>query len=209
MVLGLLLGLAVPIAAGVPTTIGVAESVSYQQKANESVKDDEKRMVKFAVEVYCEGGEEVMSTATGQGEGKGKGRGDEKGKGKGRGRGEREVHGRRLGLRDGKVGLFLVGAFFFLGGQLVDWWDGGDGGMVGMAVPQMAVSRREGLEKRSGKLKEKGKRSTARMALHFLPPLPPAPRPQCPCSYSPRTLIRRRLGQRSTSQPPPPRPPTP
>lgn len=92
MVLGLVLGLAIPIAAGVPTTVGVAEGVSYQRQQNESAKDDEKRMAKFQVEVYCEGGgEEVESNGSGRG------------KGKGKGKGEREVHGRRLGLRDGKV----------------------------------------------------------------------------------------------------------
>lgn len=108
MVLGLLLGLAVPIAAGVPTTIGVAEGVSYQQKQNASAKDDEKRMAKFGVEVFCEGGE-----GSGKEGGEGKGNGKRKGKGKG----EREVHGCRLGLRDGKVcALFLVGLFVSVGG---------------------------------------------------------------------------------------------
>jgi len=90
MVLGLVLGLAIPIAAGVPTTVGVAEGVSYQRKQNESAKDDEKRMAKFQVEVYCEGGDEEVKSSG-------------RGKGKGKGKGEREVHGRRLGLRDGKV----------------------------------------------------------------------------------------------------------
>lgn len=97
MILGLVLGLGIPIAAGVPTTIGVAEGVSYQQKQNASAMDDEKRMAKFQVEVYCEGvgGEDETGN-----------------KGKGKSKREREVHGRRLGVRDGKVGL--VGVSFFL-----------------------------------------------------------------------------------------------
>lgn len=96
MVLGLLLGLAVPIAAGVPTTIGVAEGVSYQQKQNASAKDDEKRMAKFGVEVFCEGGDEEERNS---------------GKESGKGKGEREVHGCRLGLRDGKVCALFFDCF--------------------------------------------------------------------------------------------------
>jgi hypothetical protein len=61
--------------AAIPTVIGVAEGVSQQRQQNEA-KSDEKRMSKFNLDAYCES---KSSRA-------------------------REVHGKRVVLRDGKVG---------------------------------------------------------------------------------------------------------
>lgn len=66
--------------AAIPTTIGVAEGVSHQKQQNDP-KSDEKRMAKFHLDARCEG----AST----------------------GRAGREIDGRRVVLRDGKVCTFV------------------------------------------------------------------------------------------------------
>jgi hypothetical protein len=65
----------------IPTVIGVAEGVS-QQKTQNAEKDDEKRMAKFYLDASCEG---KSSRA-------------------------REVQGKRVVLRDGKVDVRTLGA---------------------------------------------------------------------------------------------------
>ncbi|OJD22808.1 hypothetical protein ACJ73_05837 [Blastomyces percursus] len=62
--------------ASIPTVIGVCEGVSEQKKANKR-KPDEKRLEKFYIDVFCEANSEEA----------------------------RQLHGRRVGLRDNKVYL--------------------------------------------------------------------------------------------------------
>ncbi|KAK2750008.1 hypothetical protein FQN55_002726 [Onygenales sp. PD_40] len=59
MVLGLLT------ITSIPTVIGVAEGVSEQKKANRR-KDDEKRMAKFYLDVFCEGDSETAKQLAGK-----------------------------------------------------------------------------------------------------------------------------------------------
>ncbi|KAK2813846.1 hypothetical protein FQN50_000247 [Emmonsiellopsis sp. PD_5] len=59
MVLGLLT------ITSIPTVIGVAEGVSEQKKANKR-KDDEKRMAKFYLDVFCEGDSETARQLVGK-----------------------------------------------------------------------------------------------------------------------------------------------
>ncbi len=64
--------------AAIPTTIGVAEGVSYQRQQtaqSQNTDEDEKRMAKFQLEVYCD----AKSSRS------------------------KEIHGRRVVLRDDKV----------------------------------------------------------------------------------------------------------
>ena len=65
----------------IPTTIGVAEGVSQQQSKNDQ-DDDDSRMAKFHLDVYCE----ARSKRT------------------------KEIHGKRLVLRDMKVNRRLRGS---------------------------------------------------------------------------------------------------
>lgn len=64
--------------AAIPTTIGVAEGVSQQRKQNEE-DDDAARMAKFHIDVSCDT----------------------------KSRRAKDVNGKRVVLRDGKVGPLL------------------------------------------------------------------------------------------------------
>lgn len=65
--------------ASIPTVTGTAIAVSEQRKANER-KNDARRMAKFYIDAECTGGTQE----------------------------DAEVHGRRVVLRDNKVGLHCV-----------------------------------------------------------------------------------------------------
>jgi hypothetical protein len=68
----------------IPTVAGVAFGVSEQRKANTRMQD-EKRMAKFYMQVYCEGDSEKAQS----------------------------LNGRRAVLRDNKVSEYIHQGFFF------------------------------------------------------------------------------------------------
>ena len=81
MVLGILTITAIPV------TVGVAEGVHHQRKANEEVGDDASRMAKFNLEAYCDVDDGDDNTGGG-------GR---------RRRLVEQLNGKNVVLRDGKV----------------------------------------------------------------------------------------------------------
>ena len=71
--------LLLPLIAAIPTTIAVSEGVASQKRENASSAEEKEQMRKFTLECYCEG----------------------------RGRRVKDLHGRAIGLRDGKVCFLL------------------------------------------------------------------------------------------------------
>lgn len=71
-----------PIIAAIPTVIGVSEGIAYQRRENaasSTTEAEKEQMRKFTLECYCEG----------------------------KGKRAREVHGGKVVLRKGKVGLII------------------------------------------------------------------------------------------------------
>lgn len=79
-----------PIIAAIPTVIGVSEGIAHQRRENDAsstTEEQKEQMRKFTLECYCEG----------------------------KGKRAKEVHGGKIILRKGKVGLILLFLFGCLG----------------------------------------------------------------------------------------------
>lgn len=74
-----------PIIAAIPTVIGVSEGIAHQRSQNDasSTEAEKEQMRKFTLECYCEG----------------------------KGKRAREVHGGKVVLRNGKVGLRVFACY--------------------------------------------------------------------------------------------------